>query len=99
MVNASPAEFIDLIRNATFVVTNSFHATAFSIIFRKNFINILSAEPERAKTLLSRIGLNDRIVSDLDQVKTINMEVNYTGVEEKLKIWRDESVDFLTGAI
>ena len=36
----SPQKFIDLFKNADFVVTTSFHGTAFSIIYRKNFYYI-----------------------------------------------------------
>lgn len=39
-IYASPQEFITLIKNANYVVTNSFHAIAFSIIFEKNFIAV-----------------------------------------------------------
>lgn len=35
--NAGPIEFVNLIKNAEYVVTNSFHATAFSVIFNKRF--------------------------------------------------------------
>ena len=33
-----PGEWVSLIRNASFVVTNSFHGTAFSLLFKKPFI-------------------------------------------------------------
>ena len=36
--DAGAQDFISLIKNAEFVCTNSFHCTAFSIIFRKNFV-------------------------------------------------------------
>ena len=38
--NVSPFEFVFLIEHATFVVTNSFHGTAFSIIFNKKFLSV-----------------------------------------------------------
>lgn len=36
--NAGPLEFIELIRDSELVLSNSFHATAFAIIFEKQFI-------------------------------------------------------------
>lgn len=35
---SGPIEFIDLIKNAELIITDSFHCTVFSIIFRKNFV-------------------------------------------------------------
>ncbi|EGQ7866054.1 polysaccharide pyruvyl transferase family protein [Vibrio parahaemolyticus] len=41
---AGPKEFLSLILNATFIVTNSFHGTAFSIIFEKEFSCVLHSK-------------------------------------------------------
>lgn len=56
--NVGPKEFIWLIENASCVCTNSFHATAFSTIFRKKLIHIPNSEsPERTTSLLERVGI------------------------------------------
>lgn len=62
---ASPEEFLQLIKNATLVLTTSFHGTIFSLIFRKNFytIDINSEINERSLSILSAIGLQDRLIS------------------------------------
>lgn len=100
ITKAGPVEFINLLRNASFVVTNSFHGTALSVIFKKNFINIFNkTEPERAKTLLNKIGLQERIVTDLNRVATLNIEIDYTNAEKELEAWRRESIDFLINAV
>lgn len=52
LYNAGPAEFIYLIRNAQIVCTNSFHGSAFSVIFNKKFVVDDSNNDERLKTLL-----------------------------------------------
>lgn len=68
-VDCGPSEWLGHIRSAKFVVTNSYHGTIFSILFRRPFVTVgLSAEKaslnERAKTLLGKLGLSDRLVVD-----------------------------------
>ncbi|OKZ21177.1 MAG: hypothetical protein BHV77_08775 [Bacteroides sp. 43_108] len=61
---ASPKDFVSLIMNADLVLTTSFHGTIFSVIFRKNFytINVNKEINERSFSLLSNIGLNNRLI-------------------------------------
>ena len=64
---AGPLEFISLIRNAEFIITNSFHGTAFSIIMEKFFFCIPhSSTGSRMTSLLNRLGINNQ---DLDHLK------------------------------
>lgn len=63
-VDASPAEWLYLIRHARYVVTNSFHGTAFSAIYRKDFyVELSSATNSRLSHVVRELGLRDRIVS------------------------------------
>ena len=60
--NTGPKEFIELIANADYIVTNSFHGTAFSIIFEKQFTTLMPpAAPERIRDLLQATDLSERI--------------------------------------
>lgn len=57
--NVGPNEFLWLIQHAECVCTNSFHATSFSVIFRKRLIHMPNeVSPERTTSLLSYIGIN-----------------------------------------
>lgn len=57
--NIGPDEFLWLVDNAKSVVTTSFHGTAFSVIFEKEFYSLVSSEkPNRISNLLDLIGLN-----------------------------------------
>ena len=63
-VDASPAEWLYLIRHARYVVTNSFHGTAFSAIYRKDFyVELSSTTNTRLSHITDMLGLRDRIVS------------------------------------
>lgn len=60
--NVSPEKFVELFYNASFVVTNSFHGTCFSIIFRKKFISVIhKTKGIRQLDLLKKAGLEDRV--------------------------------------
>lgn len=59
--DAGPVEFLSLIKNADIVCTNSFHGTAFSVLFNKPFIvgQHVPFSDERLTTLLSLLDLKD----------------------------------------
>lgn len=63
--DAGPAEFLGWIKNASFVVTDSFHGTAFSIIFNRAFFSYIALEKssERLKELLGKVGLENRLLT------------------------------------
>lgn len=62
-VNAGPSEFLNLFYNARFVVTTSFHGTAFAINFNKDFIavvNNVSSNDNRIVSLASLMGIAEK---------------------------------------
>lgn len=75
--DASPQEFLELLYNAEYVLTNSFHGAALSVIFKKNFYVVLpKSRTGRITELLARFDLYERIVeggavdgSEIDYVK------------------------------
>lgn len=68
MYDAGPAEFLGWIRDASYVVTDSFHGTVFSLIFGKQFFTFIALEKTsaRIKNILKKVGLEDRIVTKKD---------------------------------
>lgn len=93
-----PLEFIGLFKNAKYVVTNSFHGTAFSINFNKPFFVEMLPPPAKVNSRLENIldifdlrsrqiinGNNDNIFNDID----------YTTVNKKLESERQRSLDYL----
>jgi len=100
--DASPREFVGLIEKASFVCSNSFHATAFSVMFQKPFIVTLNrnGRDSRMVDLLSSIGLNDRLY-DLDNIEELDMDAvkkcaeGYEQAKPLLKKLIKESMMFL----
>lgn len=90
--------------DADFVVTDSYHGTIFAILARKNFITIGNSRRglDRVLTLLSKLGLEERLVMDDDAENVSNLAiapVNYAPVDTVLAALRDQSRNFLLGAL
>lgn len=73
----SPENFIYLFDKASFVITNSFHGTAFSIIFQRPFYTFKkkSSSNYRIEQLCSICGLSNRIIEDFNEL-TWDINVN-----------------------
>ena len=104
--DVGPEKFISYIKNATYVLTDSFHGTVFSILFNKKFVTFYRNNPDdalsknsRIDSLLGLLGLADRVFSNLDIYKTIIEEIDYDGVTNKLNSLQAESRDYLKQAL
>ena len=91
-------DFLKYIHKAKAVVTDSFHGTAFSIIFQKEFYVYISLEAasDRIKSLLTALNLSDRIITSQSHTET---EIDYNGVNRLLKSMISESEQFIDNAL
>lgn len=97
-----PLEFVNLLKNAEYVIATSFHATVFSIIFHKKFFIVPHKKTgSRVTNLLEKLGINNRVLYSLEEFKKIdyNFETDWNSVEEKLEQERKKSIDWLNKAI
>jgi exopolysaccharide biosynthesis predicted pyruvyltransferase EpsI len=83
------------IKNASFVITNSFHGMVFSIIFHVPFVVIKAkgnsaGMNDRFFSLLSEIGLGNRIISDSNNFDSlVGSTINWQNIDKELKTFRD----------
>ena len=85
--NCSPAEFLGLIKNAEYVVTDSFHATSFSIIFRKKFFSAMDPRVDNTNSRLEYILKITKLESRYIDENTINIctdNIDYSATDNKL---------------
>lgn len=102
-----PSEFLTIIRGAELVCTDSFHATAFSVIYRRPCIVFPRDAPGTAKSmnsrmegLLRRLGLEARYAaSPSEWTSALDAEFDFDDVHERLDDWRSFSMDFLDRAL
>lgn len=93
----NPQDFINLVAHADYVFSSSFHGLAFSIIFRRQFYCSFINKASRAKTLLDRFGLSERLINFSDEVDRLALEdIDYASVEERIESYRNHSLEFIT---
>lgn len=97
---ASPEYYLALIKNAEYIITTSFHGTAFSIIFKKNFyyIKLNDGEDSRSESLLNTLNLNDRIIK-IDEVLTSPQNIDYKKSSLLLEKLKNKSELYLKNAL
>lgn len=102
--NAGPAEFVDLIKRAKYVCTDSFHATALSINLSIPFVEFMRFKDNDPKSQNSRIydvlnhyGLMNCIYKP--NSKEWQKPIDYGKVQEILQMDRIDSEEFLTNSI
>lgn len=102
-----PREFLNYIRNAEYVFTDSFHCSVFSILYKKNFFTFSRfAEGAKQSTntridnLLHITGLEDRrMTKDKTVDGVINYNGSFDGVDARLNAYRKSSMEYLHNAL
>ena len=93
---ATPREFIKLIDSAKCVFTNSFHATAFSIILNSSFYTEMNISNNgRIESLLNLAGLESRKMYDGKLNSLYTTKINWDIVTKKLQPEIEKSKKFL----
>lgn len=92
------------IRDARYVVVDSFHGMVFCIIFHKQFAVLANKKRglTRFTSLLSQLGLSNKMTTDFSKenvMKVLNARIDYNDVDEKLNYLRVKSFDFLKSAL
>ena len=97
--NPSVEDFLSLFKYATYVVTDSFHGTAFSINFNKEFVVIYPKKfSTRLENILELFDLKDRI-DKRNSYNIINKKIDYNKINLKLEEERLKSIDFLKNSL
>ena len=97
---ASPLDFVNLFFGASFVITNSFHGTAFSINFNKPVAVELLPNGNRVSSrllsILDLLEMNDRLISDVDSIKrVIETPIDWNTVNSRIDDLRQSSLEYI----
>ena len=97
----SPQAWLDNMKNSDFIITDSFHGLAFSLMFHKRFV-VLCADKQmftRLQSLLELFNLEERYVSSLtdlnNRIHILKKEIDYSRVDSILNEKRGEAISFL----
>lgn len=104
-ISCGPLSWLRRMKSSEFIITDSFHGLAFSIMFHKRFLVVCANEKKftRLQSLLSLINLNDRYIrsaADLrNRLSIIKSDIDYKAVDRVLMNERRKSIDFLRANI
>ncbi|NNC50656.1 MAG: polysaccharide pyruvyl transferase family protein [Flaviramulus sp.] len=96
-----PSTFLTLLSNAKFVVTNSFHAVAFSCIFKKQFTVFNRSEKinTRMRDFVSLLKIEKVLMLNKNDIENYNYFLDYDAFDKRLAILAQKSKDYLTIAL
>jgi hypothetical protein len=92
---------LGLLKNAEFVVTDSFHGTCLAILFKREFISVPRDFEDRFDSLLKRLGLEDRIITG--ETESFDYRsltpIDWDAVYEKLEALRVDGLSYLKDSL
>ncbi len=102
--DAGPEEYLGWIKKSCFVISPSFHAICFSIIFERQFCwfnsdsddSVLKSRSSRITDLLTNLNLKGNAVN---KSSSFPAPINYPDVRELLDAWREKSLQILVKAL
>lgn len=106
--DVDPVDFLNLIRGAEYICTDSFHGSVFSILNHKKFVTfsrytdaIRKSKNGRIVSLFSQLGISNRHVTSYDTgiSDIIDAEIDYDSVDSVLIGLRNETYEFLDKAL
>lgn len=105
--NIDPADFLNLIRNAEYVCTDSFHCSVFSILYKREFFtfrryarNTRQSTNSRLDTLFRMVGISGRTMTDEEDIEEcLKIKTDFDAVHKKLEEVRAKSYGYLEAAL
>ena len=107
LYDVDPSAFLNLIRNAKYVCTDSFHCSVFSILYKRNFFTFRRFSDKNKQSTNSRLdtlfhitGITGRLVSgDEDITEVLSRKTDFETAHRKLAEIRQKSYDYLMNAL
>jgi hypothetical protein len=105
--NIGPAEFISLIRDAEYVLTDSFHCTIFSLLYKKRFFSFKRyckdsavSTNSRLYSLLSMLRLESFLLNGNEAIEwCLEKDINYETIHAAIAKLRSFTIDYLKDAL
>lgn len=92
-----PFEVLGYMKNADYIITDTFHGCVMSIKFNKKFVALVrESNMQKMTSLLNQFGLGDRACSDIREIGTIvEQNIDYAPVNDMLKSEQAKSIEYL----
>lgn len=99
ILSAGIEDFLSLIYNARYVITNSFHGTIFSILFEKNFYTVkINGVNSRIENILNITELNNRCIENVSEIN-LKKKIDFKNAKDKIEKEREHSQEFLRNVL
>lgn len=106
-MDIGPFEFVKLIRNASYVCTDSFHGCAFALVYNKNFFAFYKhakkggmSTNNRIDNMLGWAGISNRILTGKEEIEQwMVTALDYTEANRRIQDMRQSSLNYLTKAL
>jgi hypothetical protein len=102
LYNCTPGEWMNVIKNAAYVCTDSYHGTVFSIINKRKFLTMCAYKDGDVKStntriyeVLNKFGITERLYKNGQSIEKILENINYDYVMEKLEVYREKSLEYI----
>ncbi len=103
LYDTNPHQFLNILRDASYVITDSFHGCAFSIIMRKNFavlnryVSTSSySKNSRIESVCANLGLEERRADGIQDLEAVlSKPIDWNKVEECQSVYRNKIWDYL----
>lgn len=95
--SAGPIETLNAIAHAEYVVTQSFHLSVFSLLFKKNFITLKrDRNNDRLENLFSKLGLSKHFVGPNENLPDFkDIPIDFDDIHKKMEAMRPASAKFI----
>ncbi|MCR4647182.1 MAG: polysaccharide pyruvyl transferase family protein [Oscillospiraceae bacterium] len=92
----SVEDYLDLIRNAQYVVTDSFHATVFSLVFHTKFFSIYPEQASsRIRSILALTGLSNRASDQIPEISQVAADIDFQKTDRILENERQKAAAYM----
>lgn len=106
LIGKTPEDFVNLIRNAEYVLTDSFHGVAFSVINQKQF-NVFyrrrnavkESRNSRIDNIVRMWGVEERLIREPENLEIQDADIDYQEVSRRVNDLRITSLKFLDEAL
>lgn len=105
--NIDPADFLNLIRNAKYVCTDSFHCSVFSILYQREFFafrrykrNTRQSTNSRLDSLFNMVGIHNRMMNGDESIEScLEIKTDFEEVNKSIEKIRKKSLEYLRIAL
>lgn len=96
-----PFEVLGYMKNADYVITDTFHGCVMSIKFNKKFVALVrDSNRQKMSSLLNQFGLGDRMCKEFEDLpKRIEKTIDYNTVNEQIKKEAEKSIKYLQSCL